>query len=213
MTLRTSSGEYVYGSWERGGGSLVRPESAPPARRIPVIDMRGGARREQAASAASKPLELDLVLDSFIDQKKHDAADDSHGSAQPSQRWGEIGARLGSIAAMNPNRGKGANKGNRQPRSGSRGGDKRDGVEKRQVPGVVARNSVAATDGAKQGWSKWQNESHYHRVLEELSSPARLRVRVTVKKPLVMSRTPRHPLQTFRAILPTVLLSCRCPNM
>ena len=111
---------------------------------------------------------------------------------------------------MNSNRGKGVNEGNRQPNAGSRGGDRRGGVETPKVSGVVARNSVATTDGAKQGRSKVHNESHYHRVLEELSSPACLRVRVNVKKPLVMSRTLRYPVQT--SCLRYCCLAPRCTS-
>ncbi len=197
MDLTSASGElssHVYGSWETGGGSLVRPESAPPERRTRVIDKRGGSRRDHTTSklqacAAGKPPELDFLLETLIDLEEVDATEHAQAGARSGQHWGDIGAKLGSIAqaaARQHNRGKGRNERNRQTLEDSRVAERRVAVGKPKISGSREEAFAWQTKSvAKSG--ELHYESHYQRALEEHSSPARLRVRVTVKKPMVVS--------------------------
>ena len=197
MDLTSASGElssHVYGSWETGGGSLVRPDSAPPERRIRVIDKRGGSRREhtasqlQVATAASKPPELDFLLETFIDLEEVDATEHAQAGARSRQHWGDVGAKLGSIAqaaARQHNRGKGGNDRNRQTLEESSVPERRVAAGNPKISGSREVAFAWMKSAAKPG--EFHNESHYQRALEQHSSPTRLRVRVTVKKPMVMS--------------------------
>lgn len=188
---------------------MVRPESAPLEGRIRVIDMRGGSRREHTASqlptasAASKLPELDLLLETLIDLKVIDVTEHAKAVARSSVKLGDIETHLGPSAqapARQHIRGKSVNERKRQTIKESSLAERRTAFEKPEVSesrqGAFAWQTASV---AKQGES--HDESHYRRALEEHSSPARLRVRVTVKKPMVMSFILRSRIPGGRAIL------------
>jgi hypothetical protein len=132
---------------------------------------------------------LDFLLETLIDLEEVDATEHAQAGARSGQHWGDIGAKLGSIAqaaARQHNRGKGRNERNRQTLEDSRVAERRVAVGKPKISGSREEAFAWQTKSvAKSG--ELHYESHYQRALEEHSSPARLRVRVTVKKPMVVS--------------------------
>lgn len=218
------AGKYVYGGWDGGGVSSVRPASAPASREIKIID-----RRRQKPSFRIHHLELDQVVHSVMDAGKRQELMRENGGAKDWGR-GEIGGSLGSSAQATVQKNDQFKVLTRSEHSAYLTGG-RVGVSAsqrecntehkrtvgrevfRKAPVVTTPNthtvfgtpskSMTAEIFKKQETPK--HKDNYHRVLEELSSPSPLRVRVTVKKSLVRGPTPLSP-----SSLP-LSSDCSCP--
>jgi len=193
------SGEPLLGAEDcahRGGGGMVRPVSAPPRREIQVIDRR----RKKSFPIGKDPPDLDEVVHRMIEGERQELV--GVGASRDRQRsafGGEIGASLGSRAQAAARK-RDTSPVQRRVELSTYLSDRRMSVsvsetvgrererkeKERNHCGVFCTPSQSTLAVAVTRQELPQYKSNYHRVLEELSSPSPVRVRVTVKRPLVV---------------------------
>ena len=191
---------------------MVRPVSAPPSNQIQVIDKRRAADRRQSTSMSRKPPELDFVVDRVIAGIDEETTGVLTGKGADRRR-GEIGATLGSNAQARlkkqrdfvtartyrhkSNNAMGGQRAS-QPQGESWQRDAGEPLIKENTSKALIDPIAFASPSKLMGAvfagkrEPSQQQDYYHRVLEQFSSPSPLRVRVTVKKPLVSSPVHSH---------------------
>lgn len=191
----------------RGGGGMVRPVSAPPRREIQVIDRR----RKKSFPIGKDPSDHHEVVHRMIGGERQELF--GVGASRDGQRsafGGEIGASLGSRAQAAARK-RDTSPVQRRVELSTYLSDRRmsvsvsQGEGKKEKEGREGERKAILTNTSRVFCTPSQSmlavavtkqelpqyKSNYHRVLEELSSPLPVRVRVTVKRPLVV-----YPAQT-----------------